>query len=626
MEMKCIILSSVLAIAGITNIAVPALSASDEAEVTHTFKAVGNQFELDGKPFLIRGGDMHYNRVPREYWRARMKMLRAMGLNTLTTYVFWNLHEPEPGKFDFSGQLDIATFIRTAKEEGLYVVLRPGPYVCSEWDFGGLPWWILSEPDVAVRTRDPKFLTYMQRYLTKVAAEVSGLMIHRGGPIILTQIENEYGSFGNDRDYMTAVRKMMEAAGFDGQLFTSDNVLDRNDPTATLIAGSFDDLPLTLNFGQEQDAAEAFSILDNYRPEGIRMNAEYWFGWFDHVGDKHSNRPMQRGLDNFKWMLDRGYNVSFYMAHGGTNFGFMNGANIDNGVYWADTTSYDYDAPISEAGHPTAKFYAVRDLIQSHLPAGESLPPVPSAPKLATIAAFKFTEQAPLWQLLGSPVRSLAIKSMEEVNQGYGFILYRHKVKRPYQGKLEVLEVRDYAWIHHAGELKGTLDRHRQQDSLDISLKSGQSLDILVENQGRVNYGPLMTFERKGITSEVRTAQGPLTDWEIYPLPLTDLSGLNFEALPRQAISGQPTFYRAELNLTEVADTYLDTRNWGKGILFVNGHNLGRYWHIGPQQALFCPGTWLKKGRNEIIILELEKAPSSLTMQGLDHSQFDLDS
>ncbi|MBM4252008.1 MAG: beta-galactosidase [Deltaproteobacteria bacterium] len=597
----------------------------NEATVGHTFKASGSQFELDGKPFLIRGGDMHYSRVPRDYWRARMKLLRAMGLNTLTTYVFWNLHEPEPGKFDFSGQLDIAAFIRTAHEEGLFVVLRPGPYVCSEWDFGGLPWWILREPDIAVRTRDPKFLSYMERYLGKVAEQVKGLMIHRGGPIIMTQVENEYGSFGRDKAYMAAVRAMMEKAGFDGQLFTSDNVLDRNDPTASLAAGSFSDLPLTLNFGQDEDANEAFGILDKYRPDGIRMNAEYWFGWYDHVGDKHSNRPMQKGLDNFKWMLDRGYNVSFYMAHGGTNFGFMNGANIDHGVYWADTTSYDYDAPINEAGHPTAKFYAVRELIKTHLPEGESIPSVPETPKLTQIPAFQFMEQAPLWQLLKNPVHATSIMSMEDVNQGYGFILYRHKVKTNYKGKLQVLDVRDYAWIHHSGELKGTLDRHLKQDDLDVDLKSGSDLDILVENQGRVNYGPDMTFERKGITKEVRTSQGTLSDWDIYPLPLTDLSGLRFSPVTDKSDSKQPTFYRAELNLNEVADTYLDTQSWGKGVVFVNGHNLGRYWHIGPQQALFCPGVWLKKGRNEIIVLELEKAPEAMTMQGLDHAVFDID-
>ena len=621
--MKVLALSSMLALVSHSTDAAAVTFPQDKADMTHSFKAVGNQFELDGKPFLIRGGDMHYNRVPREYWRDRMKMLRAMGLNTLTTYVFWNLHEPQPGEFDFSGQLDIAAFVRTAQEEGLFVVLRPGPYVCSEWDFGGLPWWLLKETDLAVRTRDPRFLDHMRRYLSKVGEQVKDLMIHRGGPIILTQVENEYGSFGQDHDYMTAVRTMMESSGFDGQLFTSDNVLDEHNPTGTLMAGSFKDLPLALNFGQDQSAAKAFDILDKYRPEGIRMNAEYWFGWFDHVGDKHSNRPMQKGLENFKWMLDRGYNVSFYMAHGGTNFGFMNGANLDNGIYWPDTTSYDYDAPLNEAGQPTAKFYAVRELIQSHLPAGEILPPVPTTPKIASIDSFVFTEQAPLWQLLGDPIQSHSIRSMEDVNQGYGLILYRHKVKKPYQGRLDVLDVRDYAWVHHAGKLQGTLDRHRQQIGLNVKLNPESYLDILVENQGRVNYGPSMIYERKGVTKEVRTSLGILSDWDIYPLPLTDLSNLDFVANSEKQIADTPTFYRAELNLTEVADTYLDTRNWGKGIIFVNGHNLGRYWHIGPQQALYCPGTWLKKGSNEIIVLELEKAPSSLTMKGLSHSLFD---
>jgi beta-galactosidase len=620
-QVKKTLVSALIALAGATTVQSSSVLANT-VEKPHSFAIHGNQFELDGKPFLIRAGEMHYARVPKEHWRHRMKMLRALGLNTLTTYVFWNLHEPQPETYNFSGQLDIAEYIRTAQEEGLFVILRPGPFVCAEWEFGGMPAWLLKDPTLMVRSSDPRFIAASGRFLSKVGEQVKDLMISKGGPIILTQVENEYGSFGADRDYLNAIRAALTNSGIDGILFTSDNVLGQHNILTLLARGSFPDLPLAINFGQDESAASAFGVLDRFRPEGVRLNSEYWFGWFDHVGGKHSNKDMQKGLDNLKWMLDRKINISIYMAHGGTNFGFMNGATSEHGFYRPDTTSYDYDAPISEAGLPTPKFHAIRALLQQEQP-GVTLPPIPPAPKTLKVAPFAFTESAPLDQLLGQPIISKSPKTMEEVDQAYGFILYRHHVTKPYDGMLALRDVRDYAWLRQGSKLLGTLDRRYNQSTLDIHLDAGKPLDILVENHGRLNFTPELAYDRKGITKQVVSNTGELNDWEIYPLPLNNLSALHFTKAKKLGRMSGPTFFRGSFRLAELGDTFIDTRGWGKGVVFVNGHNLGRYWRIGPQKALYCPGSWLQKGNNEIIVFELEHAPTQVRMAGLEKALFE---
>ena len=346
---------------------VPLLPAAVAPPAPHTFGYAGEHFLLDGKPFVITSGEMHYPRVPQPYWRDRMRKMRALGLNTLCTYVFWNLHEPEPGKFDFIGNLDVAEYIRAAQGEGLWVILRPGPYVCSEWDFGGLPSWLLSAPDLKVRTTDPRFLEAAAKYMKRVGEQLAPLQITRGGPLIMVQVENEYGSFGGDHDYMNAIRRIIRDAGFEVTLYTADG------PEKSMLeGGTLPDLPAAINFGQGVPSAE-FAKFAGFRQGVPRMCGEYWAGWFDHWGERHRTTSPEGAAQGLDWMLSRGISANVYMFHGGTSWGFMSGANFD-GNYQPDVSSYDYDAPLDEAGRPTRKFFLMRETIEKYLPAGSQLP------------------------------------------------------------------------------------------------------------------------------------------------------------------------------------------------------------------------------------------------------------
>ncbi len=551
------------------SLALPALA----QQKPHTFTTRGEQFLLDGKPFVIRSGEMHYPRVPRPYWRDRMRKMRAMGLNTLCTYVFWNLHEPQPGKFDFSGNLDVAEYVRTAQFEGLYVMLRPGPYICTEWDFGGLPWWLLAT-DMKVRSADPRFLVAATRYMNQVGKQLAPLQIHRGGPILMVQVENEYGSFGADHQYMNDIRVAIQAAGFVCPLFTSDGSGKSN-----LTGGTLDGVLSVINFGDDSNPEREFANLASFRQNQPKMNGEFWYGWFDHWGEKHHTTSAAQGAANVDWMLSRGISCNLYMAHGGSTFGYMAGANFSR-VYQPDISAYDYDAPIDEAGRPTAKFHAIREVMREHLASGERLPELPPALPMISIPKFELTKSAPA--SLPKAAYAGPPKSMEELGQGYGFILYRHHPLKAAKGTLEIGEVCDFAVV------RGTyLDRRLHQNKLDVELVPGQPLDILVEAMGRVNFGPRLVNDRKGIVGKVTLNGEELKDWEHYLLPL-----------------GRP-LYRGTFHLDTVGDTFLDLRGWGKGLVWINGHNLGRYWRIGPQQSLFVPAPWLKTGENQVVVLDL---------------------
>jgi len=582
---------------------------------THTFGWKGEQFLLDGQPFLILSGEMHYPRVPRAYWRDRMKKMKAMGLNTLCTYIFWNLHEPQPGKFDFSDNLDVAAFARMAQEEGLWVIARPGPYICTEWEFGGFPSWLLAPPDSKVRSADPRFLKASENYMKRVGRELAPLQITRGGPIIMAQVENEYGSFGNDKVYMNAVRQMMLDAGFDVTLYTSDGSSDR-----MLAGGTLPDVLSVINFGMGNTAKE-FENFAKFRQNVPRMCGEYWIGWFDHWGENHHTAAANKAAEGLEWMLSRGISVNLYMFHGGTSFGFMNGANFSR-AYQPDISSYDYDSPLDEAGRPTEKFFVLRDVIKKYLPEGTKLPALPEPLPMIEIPRFELKESAGLLssldKLAGKPVRSEKPQSMEALGQDYGFILYRKQLDKSAKGALEITEARDYALIYQGGKRLGLLDRRLRQTKLDVELTSRQPLDILVENMGRINFGPQLVSDRKGITEKVTLGDAELTGWEIYSLPLTDLTRLTFSPQPKSG----PAFYRGAFTLESLGDTFLDLRGWGKGAVWVNGHHLGRYWQIGPQQTVFVPGDWLKKGQNEIIVLDLEEGrPRSI--QGIKNLVYD---
>src|SRR5215207_5298919 len=574
--------------------------AATNTKAAHTFGWRGEHFLLDGKPFRIVAGDMHYARVPRQYWRDRMRKMKAMGLNTLTTYVFWNLHEPRPGRFDFTGNLDIAAYVRTAREEGLWVILRPGPYVCSEWEFGGFPSWLLKEPDMKVRSADPRFLRAAANYMREVGRRIAPLQVTRGGPVIMVQVENEYGSFGDDKNYLGAVRRMIVDAGFEVTLFTSDG------DAGKLAAGTLPEVLAVINFGARDSPEKKFAVFDKLRQNVPRMCGEFWVGWFDSWGDRHQTVPAEKAAEGLDWMLARGISVSIYMFHGGSSFGFMNGANRNSEGYKPIINGYDYDSPLDEAGRPTAKFFALRDVIKKYLPAGTVPPELPAPLPLVEVPRFELKESASLFSAAGRAARSERPRTMEALGQSYGFVLYRKRLGRGATGALEIQEVRDYALVYQGDRRLGTLDRRLKQSSLAVELDASAPLDILVENMGRVNFGPHMVSDRKGITEKVTLGGAELTGWEIYPLPLRDLTRLRFTAAPKRG----PAFHRGAFQLDATGDTYLDMRGWGKGFVWVNGHNLGRYWRIGPQQSLFVPSVFLRKGRNEVVVLDLEEGRS----------------
>ena len=561
----------------------------------HTFGWKDEHFLLDGKPFLIRSGEMHYPRVPRPYWRDRMRKMKALGLNTLCTYVFWDLHEPNPGRFDFSGNLDLAEYLRTAQSEGLWVLLRPGPYICSEWDFGGLPAWLLADTSMTVRSADPKFLEAARRYVDRVGREVRDLQITRGGPIIMVQVENEYGSYGSDKVYLGGIRKMIQDAGFDVALYTSDGSAKRN-----LEGGTLDGVLSVINFGDTSNPEREFANFSAFRQNVPRMCGEFWVGWFDHWGERHHTTPPARSAQGLEWMLSRGISANLYMVHGGSSWGFMSGAN--NGrVYEPDISGYDYDSPLDEAGRPTAKFQALREVLRKY--ADGALPEPPAPLPMIEIPRFELRESAPVTAHLPKPLRSAAPISMEAAGQAYGYILYRKRIDRALRGPLEVTEVHDYAVLYQGTKRLGTLDRRLHQSRLNVELEAGQPLDILIENLGRTNFGPLLAGDRKGILGKVTLDGEELRDWEIHSLPFDDPSRWPFSSVP---VHG-PALYRGMFHVKQTGDTFLDLRGWGMGAVWVNGHNLGRYWKIGPQQSLFVPAPWLKAGDNQMIVVDLEE-------------------
>jgi beta-galactosidase len=570
-----------------------------------TFRVNQGHFELHGKPFQVISGEMHYPRIPREYWRHRLRMAKAMGLNALTTYVFWNVHEPREGVYDFAGNHDVAEFVREAQEEGLFVILRPGPYACAEWDFGGFPAWLLKDHSVVVRSRDPKFMAAAKRWMHRLGEELAPLQIGNGGPILLVQVENEYGSFGNDHQYMEQIRQMLVGAGF------TKSVLYTADGAEEVPAGSLPDLPVGINFGGADAGAaqHEFELLKKQRPNGPFLNSEFWDGWFDHWGGKHGVTNAANEAANLQWMLRQGYSVSLYMFHGGTSFGWMNGANSEKGDYEPDVTSYDYNAPLDESGRPTKKYWMFRDVIAKAR--GVTPPDVPSVAPTRRIPEFRMDEAVSLWEVLPPAARSQQLRSMEDLDQAYGYILYRTQLKDAMGGDLVLEDLHDYAQVYLDGKLLGTLDRRLGQNRMPMPKQSGR-LDILVENSGRINFSVALRGERKGVTTQVTVAGEALTGWEIFALPMTEVDQLPFE---KTRCDG-PCFYRGTFRAEEKADTFLDSSAFGKGEVWLNGRVLGRVWNIGPQKTLYVPGPWLKQGENQVVVFDL-KGESGRTLQGL---------
>lgn len=572
---------------------------------TGTFEIGDRAFLLNGEPFVIKAAELHYPRIPKPYWEQRIKMCKAMGMNTICLYIFWNYHEPEEGKFDFSGQKDIAAFCRLAQENGMYIIVRPGPYVCAEWEMGGLPWWLLKKKDIKLREHDSYFMERVQLFMDEIGKQLADLQISRGGNIIMMQVENEYGSYGVNKPYVAAIRDMVRKAGF------TDVPLFQCDWNSNFENNALDDLLWTMNFGTGANVDDQFKRLKELRPNTPLMCSEYWSGWFDHWGAKHETRSADDLVNGLKEMLDKNISFSLYMTHGGTSFGHWGGANFPN--FSPTCTSYDYDAPINESGKPTQKFYAVRDLLARYLPESETLPEIPDTIPVISIPTIAMTEIAPVFDNLPLSKQSDDIRPMEMYDQGWGSILYRITLPETCDESQSLLitEVHDWAQVYLNGKKLATLSRLKGEGIVKLPpVKKGDQLDILVEAMGRMNFGKGI-YDPKGITEKVELQRENvkevqrLQNWQVYNLPIdyNYVSNLNYRK--GNDAQGMPAYYRATFTIAEVGDTFLSMLNWSKGMVWVNGHALGRYWEIGPQQTLYLPGCWLKEGENEIIVLDM---------------------
>ena len=563
----------------------------------------GTQFYLDGEPFVVISGTMHYFRIPRAYWHDRLLKLKECGFNTVETYTCWNLHELREGEFDFSGNLDIAAYIAEAAKVGLHVILRPGPYICSEWEFGGLPSWLLNYENMPLRCYDELFLSKLRPYYNELLSRVRPYLASKGGPIFMLQIENEYGSYGDDKDYLHAIVDLYKENGMDCLFFTSDG------PSYTMLSGgTLPEYLAVANFGSAPK--NQLAIMSELYPDRPLMCGEFWSGWFDHWHEKHHVRPAEEIVQCVREFAELGASFNFYMFHGGTNFGFTNGANHP-GTYQPTITSYDYNAPLSEAGDRTETYYRLREILEERYGKVPAL--TAKETEKAAYGKLALTEVAGLFDNLNNlsaPIKVVAPKYMEEIGQAFGYLLYRTTINGPKNAlPMAAAAVHDRAQIWVNGEKKATWERWDKegisQQTVCMPLGVGESghLDILVENMGRVNYGPKLR-DRKGIHG-VRFGGQHHFGWEMYPLPMTDLSHLAYCPAESGAIEG-PVFLRGSLVIEgQPKDTFLRLDGFTKGFVMVNGINIGRYFNpAGPQKTLYVPAPYLHEGENEIVVFE----------------------
>lgn len=560
-----------------------------------TFVVDGDHFLLDGAEFRVLSGALHYFRVRPEQWAHRLRMLHAMGLNTVETYVPWNLHEPTPGRF---AELDLLTaFLDAAAAEGLLAIVRPGPYICAEWDNGGLPAWLTARPELSVRTSDPAYLGYVDRFFDEVIPLIAERQVTRGGNVIMVQVENEYGSYGSDHGYLRHLADELLGHGIEVPLFTSDGPGDW-----WLTGGALPGVLATVNFGSEPE--RAFETLRAHRPDGPLMCMEFWCGWFDHWGREHTTRAPEEAADTLERILSAGASVNVYMAHGGSTFGTWAGANRDgenhDGAHLPTATSYDYDAPIDERGAPTAKFWLFREILTRYNPKAPEVPGLPPAlpPATVPLTGSVRLDASGLGRVTAAPTPP----TFEQLGLTHGLVSYRTSIPGPRQPyRLGVDGLRDRAHLFVDGRLRAVLERDGELDCAEVS--GPATVELLVESMGRTNFGPLLG-ESKGILGGVRHHQQYLHGYAVTAYPLDDISGVAFEA----GFSGEPrSLFRGTLTVREPADAFLALPGWGKGYVWVNGFALGRYWERGPQRTLYVPAPLLRAGENEFVLLELDR-------------------
>ena len=598
-----------------------------------TFTVGDKTFLLNGKPFVVKAAELHYPRIPHPYWEHRIKMCKALGMNTVCLYVFWNIHEQQEGRFDFTGNNDVAEFCRLAQRNGLYVIVRPGPYVCAEWEMGGLPWWLLKKKDIRLREPDPYFMERVKLFERKVGEQLASLTIQNGGPIIMVQVENEYGSYGENKAYVSAIRDIVRQSGFDKV------TLFQCDWASNFEKNGLEDLVWTMNFGTGADIDQQFRRLGELRPNAPQMCSEFWSGWFDKWGARHETRPAKAMVEGIDEMLSKGISFSLYMTHGGTSFGHWAGANSPG--FAPDVTSYDYDAPINEYGQATPKYWELRHTMEKYNDGGK-LPAPPKAPMpVITSPKFALTEYAPLENTMGNCIQSRDIRSFEDMDMGWGIADYSTALpKIPVGSMLTLNEPHDFAQVFVDGKYIGKIDRVKNEKTLMLPpVEKGAELCIRIEAMGRINFGRAIK-DYKGITKEVTISaemdghevSWNLKNWTIVPIPD------NYETAVKALSVGTETskrtrqhaklltkagYYRGHFTLRKPGDTFLNMEAFGKGQVYVNGHAIGRFWNIGPQQTLYLPGCWLKQGRNEVIVLDVVGPKGEPTSFGQDKPELD---
>ena len=578
-------------------------------------------FLLNGEPFIVKAAEVHYPRIPRPYWEHRIKMCKALGMNAVCIYIFWNIHEQAEGQFDFTGNNDVAEFCRLAQKNGMYVIVRPGPYVCAEWEMGGLPWWLLKKKDIRLRERDPYFMERVKIFEEKVGEQLAPLTIQNGGPIIMVQVENEYGSYGEDKPYVSEIRDCLRG------IYGKELALFQCDWSSNFEKNGLDDLVWTMNFGTGANIDNQFRRLGELRPDAPKMCSEFWSGWFDKWGARHETRPAKDMVDGMDEMLSKGISFSLYMTHGGTSFGHWAGANSPG--FAPDVTSYDYDAPINEWGLATPKFWELRKMMEKYN-GDKKMPAVPKAPMpIITVPKFELKEFAPLMYANGGLNTDGNVDDLtfEAHNLGWGYAAYYTMLPELSVSSLLEADVHDFAQVFIDGKYIGKIDRVKNEKSLTIPpTKAGSLLVIVVEAMGRINFGRAIK-DFKGIIGNVtissKTGKHDVTyslkGWQkyfvndkyetaLFALNSASATELNeyIEVFKDDAkMMGGRGYYRGYFNINKVGDTFLNFETWGKGQVYVNGHAMGRIWSIGPQQTLYIPGCWLKKGKNEVIVLDV---------------------